>query len=114
MTFVLFVEYILKSLFLYISNQRFPFDTKNLMGYLVAVVLEYLANVHLYCFVANLAASGIGGVLFTLSMTGGLKHHFNSIQKTLKTGGSQVAMYEKICHCVQSHSNIKQLSKSIL
>lgn len=81
------------------------------MGYFLAVALEYVLNAHIYYFVANLVAMGIGGLLFNLSMIDDIKNNFNSVNEIVKRNGTLPEIYKKISHSIQLHSNAKQLSE---
>lgn len=81
------------------------------MGYLLAVALEYVLNTHIYYFVANLVAMGIGGLLFNLSMIDDIKNNFNSINEIVESNGTLLEIYRKISHSIQLHSNARQLSQ---
>lgn len=75
--------------------------------------MEYLATVHLYCFFADIAAFGMCGLLFFLSMIEDVQKHFNSINKIAKTKGTQMEFHQKISHSIQLHFNMKQLSEMV-
>lgn len=92
------------------SIQRFPFDAKNLRGYLSAVALEYIGNTLIYCFVADLVALGVAGLLFTLSMTKVMRSNFNLINKTAKLNGTPMDYHNQISYTIRLHSNGKQFS----
>lgn len=85
----------------------------NLTGYLFAVVLEYLLNLHLYCFVASLSTLAISGVVFTLAMTDDIHNNFTLIKNMLEIKGTRLEMYTKFRHCIEMHSNIKRLSEIV-
>lgn len=95
----------------FFSNRRFPFDTKNPKGYLFAVALEYIGNTLIYCFVADLVALGVAGLLFTLSMVEVVKNNFNLVNKILKKNGTPLEFHQKIRYTIRLHSNAKQLSE---
>lgn len=89
--------------------QRFPFDSKNLMGYLVAVALEYMGNVHLYVFSAEFTSLGLGAFLFTISMTEDIKNNLSSINKIVKNKRAPLEFNKKIRHCIQLNLDGRQL-----
>lgn len=88
---------------------RFPFDSRNLIGYLMAVGLEYSANALLYFFNAGLVPLAIGIFLFTLSMTEDIKNNLNSVNEMIKIKGTRPEIYKKITHSIRLHSKAKQL-----
>lgn len=94
-----------------ILNWRFPFDSKNPTGYLLAVALEYIGNTLIYCFVADLVALGVAGLLFTLSMVEVAENNFNLLNKTIKRNGTPLEFHQKIRYTIQLHSNAKQFSE---
>ena len=91
----------------------FPFDSKNLIGYLIAVALEYLSDLHICFFVASIFSLAVGGFIFTFSMTEDIKNNLNSINQNIETDGTRSEFYKKFSRFVQLHSNAQQLSGSI-
>lgn len=80
-------------------------------GYLLAVILEFVANVHLYCFFADMVVFGISGFLICQSMVEDVKNNFDSINGTVKTKGTSMEFHKKIAHSVELHFNIKKFSE---
>lgn len=83
-----------------------------MIGYLIAVALEYAANAFLYFFNAGLVPLGIGGFLFILSITENIKNNLNSVNEMAKAKGTRAEIYGRISHSIQLHSDAKQLSKN--
>lgn len=94
-----------------IPNQRFPFDWKNPIGYLVAVSFQYLTIRNLYMFAANLISLGIGLHLFTLSVTSDIKIQLNSISQIAKPKRNRKQIIKYLLDFVRNNSFEKQLSE---
>lgn len=89
---------------------RFPFNTKNLIGYLTAVTLECAMGVCLFHFTACIFSWCIGCFLFIVAMVEDIKVNLHSIRKHLKTGGDRSQTLKKVLHFIQLHTDAKQLS----
>lgn len=91
---------------------RFPFDSTTLIGYLIAVALEYVSALELYIFFAGTVSLGIGSFLFCFAITDDIKNNFNSIKKIAKTKRTLqlLRFHKKISHSIQLHLNAKQFS----
>lgn len=81
------------------------------MGYLFAVTLEFLANVHLYCFFADLAAYAIGGFIFFLALIEDVKNHFDSINGKDATKATPTEFHKEIARSVELHAHTKEFSE---
>lgn len=59
---------------------RFPFDTNNSpIGYLIAIISEYVIFGYEYCVIACSLAVGMGAFWFGISVTKEIQHTLNSI-----------------------------------
>lgn len=47
----------------------FPFDTKNLIGYLIAVPIEFILATHGFFIMANVSSHGMGAYFFAVAAT---------------------------------------------
>lgn len=63
-------------------NTRFPFDTKNLVGYLIAVIVEYLSAVNIEFFVMCVMIITNGPCLILISITKDMICSLRSLDKT--------------------------------
>lgn len=65
-------------------RNRFPFNTKNPIGYCFAIVLQYALIAYNSFLVASMVSLGVGAYLFTISMAEYIKDILNSIDERAK------------------------------
>lgn len=93
--------------------KRFPFDTKNLWGYLEGIVAEALIIRCACFFSANFLSLGAGCFLFMISSVRDMKGTLRSINKKVKsteavTNRSHVL--KRFTQFIKLHSETRQLS----
>ena len=95
---------------------RFPFDWKNPVGYLIAVVLEYiivsLALRYMGCFLGY----GFGGYFFVMAIAKDLKSFVKSIGKSAKkcqSTTSEQKILQNLCEFIRLHTSVKKLMKNL-
>lgn len=96
-------------------NHRLPFNSKNPIGYAIAVVLEYKSILCGTYFAASLISLGIGSFLFiTNVVTKDVKDILKSINKNADRSSNGTLILKEFSDYFQLHSKAKQLSKYIL
>lgn len=92
------------------SPLRFPFDWKNPLGYLVAVILQYVAISYCLVFVFDVAFFGIGYCLcFTSIITKIVKKDLKIINENAASDTNRWLTINLIIEFIQSHSSLKRL-----
>lgn len=93
------------------SKKRFPFDTNNPIGYLIAVILEYII-IDYECFIIACTLSfGIGACWFGASTTKEIQsilHSINDKTQTIECPTNELKIL--FSEFIDTHSAIKQLS----
>lgn len=89
---------------------RFPFDWRNPIGYLVALTLQYTANVRFFKLVACLVATGLGAFSFELSMTTHVKTDLKLINESAKMKENRLSTLKRLSEFIEFHSRLKELS----
>lgn len=92
-----------------IFRPRYPFNTKNPLGFLFAATIQYVMLLNVWFFVACLISTGIGCFLFVLSLVDDTKVCLRSLNKSAKTPGIPSIHLKKYLKFIQLHSNTKQL-----
>lgn len=103
------------SSFLALKIVRFPFDSKNLSGYIIAVILQYIILAYELFVVACTISIVNGALWFTISTTIDLKFILKSINRNGKSYAreSDLKKFIKLLHeLIYMHANVKQLSKT--
>lgn len=90
---------------------RFPFDTNNLTGYLIAVIAEYFFTLNLELFIMCIMIIAIGSCLILISLTKDMKCGLNALNESAveTESESQIQLFNEL---IEFHSNAKQLSES--
>lgn len=96
----------------FISIQRFPFNTKTLLGYMVAVVIGSVQTICATSTFANVISMGIGMYL----ITGAIKYvekNLNGINNRFnKRNECRLELLAAFANFIQMHSYCKKLSMS--
>lgn len=83
----------------------FPFDTKTVLGYSLAFLLQYVMFTSLFLIVGCILTLGIGGFIFGLSICNDLKNDLKSIK-----GSKKKSKIEKqLAKFIRCHSESTQL-----
>lgn len=93
--------------------RRFPFDTKNPVGYFVACSLQYMHLGYEFFLLSNLTILGIGSFIMALTIIKDLKRILRAINAECSKKRSKIKRLEALRHIreyVQMHSAVKQLS----
>lgn len=91
-------------------SKRFPFDTKNPIGYLIATILQLVAMSHQACYIACFLALALGAFLFSSTLMEDVTGEINAINDDLRTKKSECHILQKFSALIQLHSDAKQLS----
>lgn len=100
------------SVFLFLqSDLRFPFDTKNLTGFLIAVVIEYIFLLNLNFLMTSFMSIAIGPNLILISITQDLKCSLKTLNRNARVNKNETEITQQFNQIIQLHSNAKQLSQ---
>lgn len=112
-------KYWRKEIVFFFSNEiwRFPFDTKNPIGYLVACSLQYIHLAYEAFFIVNTASLGLGSYFFAMTAIEDVKSILRSINaqctENISTKG-QLQALNQVHEFIRMHSTLKQLSSYFL
>lgn len=93
------------------SRNRFPFNTKNPIGYCVAIVLQYALIAYNSFLVASMVSLGVGAYLFTISMAEYIKDILNSInERAQQEDENQMKdIVSSLADFIEIHTILKEL-----
>lgn len=94
------------------SETRFPFDTKNPIGFTIASAIEYFMCVNLTFFVMCIMVVAIGPSLALISITKDMKCCLKSLDNCARTKENHIKIIRQFNEFIQFHSNAKQLSSN--
>lgn len=89
---------------------RFPFDSKQPMGYTIAITLQILLGMCLCTITAVCIAVGFGTFLLTISMTKDIKDDLILINKIAKIKKNRTPALKQLTELIRYHSKAKQLA----
>lgn len=92
-----------------ITSIRFPFDTSNLIAYLIAVASQFKMIALIALFVASTTSLGIGSYLLIDSTIRCNKCNLNSINDRAKAEKDPSEVFNQLSEFIQLHSNSKEL-----
>lgn len=89
---------------------RFPFDTRNLIGYSIAGLMEYIVpfNIDLNIMCMINFAIGVGSML--ISLADDIKRSMNTLNASVRAKGCKLEILYRFSRLVQFHSSVIQLS----
>lgn len=90
---------------------RFPFDVKNLVGYLIAFILEYTMVSYVFYFIACIISLAIGSFVLLMGLINDLNENLKTINGNVETDRTDFQIMFQLSEFVQFHSHAKQLSK---
>lgn len=88
---------------------RFPFDTKNPIGYVIAVIVQYICQKLLLMFGATLICFGIGIFLFTMALVNDVKSSLMNVQRSANTRNHRAALMH-FSNFFQYYSDARRLN----
>lgn len=104
-------KYLLTFLHLFVCfHYRFPFNSKQPLGYCVAFILQILSTMSLCSITAVCVAVGFGTFVLSISMTKDIKDDLILINKIAKSRKKRPQALKQFTELIQYHSNAKQLS----
>lgn len=94
---------------------RFPFDTKNPIGYCVAIVLQYALIAYNFFLLASMVSLGVGAYLFTISMAEYIKDILNAInERTQQDDENKITdIGQQLADFIEIYSILKELSEIV-
>lgn len=93
---------------------RFPFDTKQPLGYSVASILQFLFTSCIFTITAVCVAVGLGTFLLAISLTKDIQNDFILINKNAKSKRKRGHALKQLSELIQYHASAKQLSEPLL
>lgn len=92
-------------------KSRFPFDCKNPVGYLVAIVLLYIMIFYMFFVIASMLSLGIGTFILAVLSTVEIKRYMNLVSEHAISKKNRSKSLQLLADFVDFHSGLKQLSK---
>lgn len=94
-----------------LRNRRLPFDSKNPIGFVIALSLEvgtfyYLFNLLGFCITLE-----IGAFMFMLAATEDIQQNLHSINEYTGSKRRHQQLSKQLINFIDYHSTMKQLSK---
>lgn len=99
-----------KYVFEIVAILRIPFDWKTPIGYLTAVVYQYVMTRFSFVFIAGAVSIGISEFLFAVTVTDDIKCILESFNKDAKSKNTRLKTLQHLSNYIQIHSTLKQLS----
>lgn len=87
-----------------------PFDWRNPIGYLVAVIIQFIIVAYEFFVIACTLSLAIGAFWFAISATKEIKRIVNSIDENTEHKGGEEIMFKEFSTFIHMHSIVKQLS----
>lgn len=102
---------LLKKVSFFLLLTRFPFDTNKPMGYLIAVIFEYIVFGYEYFLDACTLALGIGAYWFVIALIKEIQHILQSINEKAQANLNQSEVLMVLfTEFIDIHEIVKQLS----
>lgn len=86
---------------------------KNLIGYLIAFVLEYTMVSYVFHFIACIISLAIGSFVMLMGLINDLNDNLEMINENVKSNATHLQIACQLYSFVQFHSEAKQLSLRI-
>lgn len=90
---------------------RFPFDVKNLSGYLISFILQYIMISISLFFATLLTSLLIGSSVMLSGLTKDLRCEFDAVGECVKNREDRVRILKRFGGFIEFHAESKQLSK---
>lgn len=95
------------------KRKRYPFNTKNPLGFIVAIVIEYVFVVNLMIIPKCFYTTGITALPMLFSLASDIKSDLNAIQQSLSYKRKRSKMGKPLSQFIQFYSDARQLSNLI-
>lgn len=92
------------------NNSRFPFDTQQPIGYVLAVILQFFMLRYILLFSASLLSMVVGFFFMTISLTKDIENELRLINDCAKIKNHRSKAMKQLCKFIEFHSTLKQLS----
>lgn len=96
----------------FVTNRRFPFDTKNPIGYSLAMLDESLMGLYALSALISLATIAIDCFLYVTTMAKDMIRMLNDVKRNTKVKNDRPRILGQICEFIEFHSSVKQLSNN--
>ena len=101
-------------LFYFFSIQRTPFDSKNPIGFIIAITFQYITIAYGLHVIACVLSLGIGAFMFAMASTEEIKFALNTFNKVVNdqiTPDNRLFILQQFAVFIHAHSIVKQLSE---
>lgn len=95
-------------------SSRFPFDTNNPIGYLLAVVLQYYLTKNIILFVATVISSLVGNFFIGKAFANDMTNDLKLINDSVKVKTNRMQAIKQLCEFIEFHSTVKELSNFVI
>lgn len=98
----------------FVTTSRMPFDTKNLIGFLIGSTIQYIIIAYELHWIASVLSFAIGAFMFAIASSKEIKgalHDFNQAVNDQTTTNNRLYIFKQFNLFVFVYSNIKQLSR---
>lgn len=89
---------------------RFPFNTQITIGYIIAVVFQFITVTFAFLFAACMATTAFSALIFLIALVKDLKANLKLINKMGKHRNRHSKIYESIIRFIDLHSDVRELS----
>lgn len=103
---------VLKYLDFVVTNRRFPFDTKNPIGYALAMLDEGLMGLYAFIALISLATIAIDCFLYVTTMAKDMIRMLNDVKRNAMVKNDRPRILGQLYEFVEFHSSVKQLSNN--
>lgn len=97
----------------FLTNERFPFNTKNPVGFLIAVSIQHILVTCLMISVKCVAIFGIGTYSMLFPLISFLKDDLQTANDNARRRRNRSKTFSQISRIVRFHSKLIQLSQTI-
>lgn len=87
-----------------------PFDWKNSVGYMLAILIELLSMIILFRFLASNVTFALGPFLFSLSFAEDLTTQLHSVNKCIHAKKSESKILKRLSEIIDMQADVAQLS----
>lgn len=95
------------------SIRRFPFDSKNPFGFLVAIAIQYVMFSRGELVGACALVLAIGSYLYSMAITKSIKACLFAIMRNVKYQNNRTHLFKQFVEFIKLHSGAQQLSNGI-
>lgn len=110
--FISLMKFVKKNFDIYFCLHRFPFNRKNLIGYLITVALEFIVIKYFAFFMGSVAALGVGSYLVVAALVRDTYYCLQLINTSSEDKKNRSKAVKSLAEFIEMQSMLKKLSKS--